>query len=171
MTVRDRGLIILEQVEPGDQVYWHCDVIHAVEVSFPNPWYCIVLTSILQLENTRGKERLVGTLHTRCSPHREQVRLSTSSLIDTPPDTYPPVRSAEYIASQRASFLSGHPPYDFSGGEGEAQFQGRAGVEDVHADVVSQRAMGLEGFVAREGASVGERSVVDKANEWLFPTN
>lgn len=79
------------------------------------------------------------------------------------------VNNAEYLASQRASFLAGYPPYDFSGGEGETEFEGRATVDDVHPNPASRRAMGLDKFVAaNEHSTPGQVELVRKANELLF---
>lgn len=76
--------------------------------------------------------------------------------------------SAEYLAAQRESFLVGYPPFDFSGGEGEKSFTDRATKNDVHPEVVAQRAMGFTKFEATPGGGAGQIDLVRKANEWLF---
>jgi len=127
-------MISLPLVEPGDQVYWHCDVIHAVE----------------KMNAGKGD--------------------SSVMYIPAVPLT---VNNAEYLAAQRASFLAGYPPFDFSGGDGESRFVDRATKEDVHPDLSAQRAMGFAKFKVDSstgigGASVAQESLVRKANEWLF---
>lgn len=72
-------------------------------------------------------------------------------------------RNAEYLAKQRATFLSGVPPPDFPGGKGENGFIGRASEEDLKT-VEARRGMGFEKFVAREDATEGEHIVVRAAN-------
>jgi len=83
------------------------------------------------------------------------------------------VISAEYLAAQRASFIAGYPPFDFSGGDGESRFVDRATKEDVHPDLSAQRAVGFAKFKVDSstsvgGASVAQESLVRTANEWLF---
>ena len=76
--------------------------------------------------------------------------------------------SAEYLAAQRDAFLAGYPPHDFSGGEGERAFKGRAGLEDVAGGPMSMSAMGLEPFAVKGEVTAGKKEVVAKANAWLF---
>ena len=80
------------------------------------------------------------------------------------------IYSAEYLAAQRASFLAGYPPFDFSGGDGESRFIDRATKEDVYPDLIAQRAMGFAKFEAEVSADNGsaQESLVHKTNKWLF---
>ncbi|RXW18802.1 hypothetical protein EST38_g7055 [Candolleomyces aberdarensis] len=75
-------------------------------------------------------------------------------------------RNAEYLAKQRATFLSGVPPPDFPGGKGENGFIGRTSEEDLKTSE-ARRGMGFEKFVAREDATEGEHIVVRAANDIL----
>lgn len=77
-------------------------------------------------------------------------------------------RSAEYLAAQRESFLVGYPPFDFSGGDGEKQFVDRATKDDIHPDLVAQRALGFVKFEGALGCSVAQERLMRKANKWLF---
>ncbi|KAF8331466.1 DUF1479-domain-containing protein [Cantharellus anzutake] len=115
-------------VDPGDQVYWHCDTIHAVE-----------------------------------SQHRGKGD-SSVMYIPAVPVT---VNNAEYLAAQRASFITGYRPYDFSSVEGEIGFIGRGSLQDINEGSLSRRAYGLEKFEAL-GNGNGEANAIEKANEWLF---
>ena len=55
---------------------------------------------------------------------------------------------------------------DFPGGEGEAQFKGRAGVADI-PDAAGRRALGFEPFKYSTYLNEGERAVVAAANQIL----
>lgn len=78
------------------------------------------------------------------------------------------MHSAEYLAAERAAFLAGYPPFDFSGGEGETHFEGRATREDVFPEDRAQRAMGFKPFEAPYGATEAQKNLVRNANAWLF---
>lgn len=76
--------------------------------------------------------------------------------------------SAEYLASERAAFLVGYPPFDFSGGDGETHFKNRATKDDVPKEVRVQRALGFIPFEALNNAAEAQKNLVAKANAWLF---
>ncbi|KAF4562978.1 hypothetical protein EYR40_007304 [Pleurotus pulmonarius] len=101
-----RTMVSIPQVEPGDQVYWHCDLVHAVE-----------------------------------SQHRGA---GDSSVLYIPavPLT---VNNASYLRDQRINFLSGLPPPDFPGGEGELNFAGRGNAGDVKS-AAARQILGFEPF-------------------------
>ncbi|KAH9915817.1 uncharacterized protein B0H18DRAFT_1215311 [Fomitopsis serialis] len=124
----DKTLVSIPRVEPGDQVYWHCDVVHAVE-----------------------------------SEHRGA---GDSSVLYIPavPLTE---KNAWYLRDQRASFARGVPSPDFPGGEGESQFVGRIGVDDI-TGVHTRRMFGLAPFEQPADASAGERNLIEAANRILF---
>ncbi|KAJ1307001.1 hypothetical protein OPQ81_007981 [Rhizoctonia solani] len=76
--------------------------------------------------------------------------------------------NAEYLASQRASLVSGYPAPDFPGGAGESTFVGaqRGSVGDVKGSL-GKRAMGLEKFDVHDGMREGEKRVLLRANATL----
>lgn len=120
-----RTMVSVPRVEPGDQVYWHCDVVHAVEAQ-----------------------------------HRG---LGDSSVLYIPavPLT---IHNASYLRDQRLNFLSGHPPPDFPGGEGESKFIGRGTLADVSSPE-GCRTFGFEEFTTNEGGLKAE--FVERANRAL----
>lgn len=62
--------------------------------------------------------------------------------------------------------LTGACCSDFPGGEGEAQFKGRAGVTDI-PDAAGRRALGFEPFKYSTYLNEGEKAVVAAANQIL----
>lgn len=74
--------------------------------------------------------------------------------------------NAEYLAQQRATFLSGVPPPDYPGGKGESGFTGRATDGDLKTPE-ARRGMGFERFVVAENATEGEQIVIRAANDIL----
>ncbi|TFY59587.1 hypothetical protein EVJ58_g5681, partial [Rhodofomes roseus] len=124
----EKTLVSIPRVEPGDQVYWHCDTVHAVE--------------------------------------REHVGVNDSSVLYIP--TIPLTeKNAWYLRDQRATFAQGLPPLDFPGGEGESQFVGRVGIENI-TDVTARRMFGLSPFEKPADASPGESNLIETANRILF---
>jgi hypothetical protein len=80
------------------------------------------------------------------------------------------VGNAEYLVRQRAAFLAGTPGPDFGGGVGESEHAGRPKVEDVERVDAEEgmRAFGLKRWDSgAEGLGVGQRKVIDRANEIL----
>ncbi|RXW15535.1 hypothetical protein EST38_g10318 [Candolleomyces aberdarensis] len=74
--------------------------------------------------------------------------------------------NAEYLAQQRATFLSGVPPPDYPGGKGESGFTGRPTDKDLKSPE-ARRGMGFEKFVAAGNATEGEQIVIRAANDIL----
>ncbi|OAA45422.1 DUF1479 domain protein [Metarhizium rileyi] len=74
--------------------------------------------------------------------------------------------NAAYIARQRQAFRDGTPGPDFPGGEGESRHIGRP-TEDMlrsWTDDRGRQAFGLDKIEVRDGAFLGEREVVERAN-------
>ena len=64
----------------------------------------------------------------------------------------------------------GIPGNDFPGGKGESEHRGRPTPEDLYrvADSRGRRAMGMEKWDSgRSGVSIGERAMLERANEIL----
>ncbi|KAF9496359.1 DUF1479-domain-containing protein [Pleurotus eryngii] len=101
-----RSMVSIPQVQPGDQVYWHCDLVHAVE------------------------------------PQHRGTGDSSVLYIPAVPLT---VNNASYLRDQRINFLSGLPPPDFPGGEGELHFTGRGSADDV-TSTAAREVLGFEPF-------------------------
>ena len=78
--------------------------------------------------------------------------------------------NAEYLARQRATFLSGHPGPDFPGGKGESEHAGRPSERYLrdNSRLEGLQAMGFEKLsgTGSEGMS-GAAKAVTKANEIL----
>ncbi|KFG87344.1 DUF1479 domain protein [Metarhizium anisopliae] len=77
--------------------------------------------------------------------------------------------NAAYIARQRQAFRDGTPGPDFPGGEGESRHIGRP-TEDMlrsWTNDLGRQAFGLDKIEVRDGASPGERDVVERANVTL----
>ncbi|OTB05674.1 hypothetical protein M426DRAFT_319660 [Hypoxylon sp. CI-4A] len=79
--------------------------------------------------------------------------------------------NALYLARQRKAFLLGDPAPDFfEGGNGEREFMGRPGVQDVNdaGGEEGLRSMGLMPWDEKRGVAV-ERELLRQANGILFP--
>jgi hypothetical protein len=77
--------------------------------------------------------------------------------------------NVDYLAEQRATFLSGHPGPDFPGGKGESEHVGRPSEDYLHNHSTSEglQAMGFEKFRSASSATLGETEMLRKANEIL----
>ena len=83
--------------------------------------------------------------------------------------------NARYLARQRTHFLAGSPSPDFGGGDGEAGFVGRVGLDEFERLVGAEgaRGMGVAEWDSGEAdLGTGERVVLDRANKvmgWYDP--
>lgn len=68
-----------------------------------------------------------------------------------------------YVLQQRKAFLSGRVPFDFPGGEGEANFAGRATEEEIKS-LEARQAMGLAPFEKTAGMTDAEKALIDECN-------
>ncbi|KAK3329455.1 hypothetical protein B0H66DRAFT_571945 [Apodospora peruviana] len=143
----DRSLVTLPDLEPGDYVLWHPDLVHAI------------------LDG--GGRHTIDNRQTAAAP-------TTSTLLYLPacPLTQ---TNALYLSRQRKAFLLGYPgpDFDFAGGgrRGENSYMGRAGVQEVN-DAGGEdglRGMGLLPWDEEDAASDAEREVLAMANSILFP--
>jgi hypothetical protein len=107
------------KVNPGDMVFWHCDVVHSVE-----------------REHT-GLEDSAGLF---CS-----FLLLTTLMLDVvmyiPAVPLTP-QNEKYVERQKETFLKGLSPPDFPRAGGESEFVGVGGVADI-LTAVGRRAMGF----------------------------
>ncbi len=111
------------KVNPGDAVFWHCDVVHAVE------------TDHVGTGDSAGK--YPSSLYFICRlANRWKIAVMYIPAVPMTP------QNLAYIERQKASFLSGERPPDFPKGEAEAGYIGVAGVDDV-ISTEGKRAMGL----------------------------
>ncbi len=112
-------MISVPKVLPGDTVFWHCDMVHSVEV-----------------EHT-GKEDSCGAHFTR-GPAHIYIHCDTVMYIPSVPLT--PMNKA-YIERQKGSFLKGIRPPDFPpASKDEHDFVGIGSVTDI-LEPAGRRAM------------------------------
>ncbi|KAI0190976.1 hypothetical protein EV127DRAFT_461244 [Xylaria flabelliformis] len=169
-----RTMVSVPDLEPGDYVIWHPDVVHAVDGTYfptdpnlnfssPNPFSPSITTSIA---------------------HRPHPRYSSDTTILYIPACPLTQTNALYLARQRRAFLLGLAAPDFSeagnGSSGERDHAGRSGVQDV-ADAGGEdglRSMGLAPFEEISRRNSGSREPREKekdirllrlANGILFP--
>jgi hypothetical protein len=121
-------MVSVPTVNPGDMVFWHCDVVHAVE------------------EEHRGVEDSAGgfsptdiTVAVHDVDESNRVYVFLVMYIPSVPLT---PQNLSYLARQREAFEKGRPPPDFPQGRGEAGFVGLGREEDV-VGAEGRRAMGL----------------------------
>lgn len=148
----DRSLIPVPDLQPGDYLVWHPDMIHTIPSS-PSP------TSFHNL-----------TIHdtTTADPTASAAAMSMYMYLPACPLTQ---TNALYLAGQRKAFLLGHPGPDFGGGRGESGHVGRPGVQEVNdaGGDDGLRAMGLLPWDEEEADTDEEREVLAMANGILFP--
>ena len=120
-------MISVPKVNPGDTVFWHCDVIHAVEDEHTGTG------------ESAGKSLSISGLP--CSECLAILGADAYQVMYIPAVPLTPLNQA-YIERQKANFLSGETPPDFPG-KGEASFVGLATVNDVGSRV-GRRAMGFQ---------------------------
>ncbi|KAK4039842.1 hypothetical protein C8A01DRAFT_16206 [Parachaetomium inaequale] len=143
----DRSMVPVPDLEPGDYLVWHPDLIHAI-ISPPSP------SSTYPTEPS--------------APHNTYMYLPACPLTQT---------NALYLARQRKAFLLGHPAPDFAGAGGgggsgsESEHPNRPGVQDVNdaGGDDGLRAMGLLPWDEEEADEDKEREVLAMANGILFP--
>ena len=140
----DRSLVSVPDLEPGDYLVWHPDLIHAV--------------------SDEAAAAAATATATADHPGRAHayMYLPACPLTQT---------NALYLARQRKTFLLGLPGPDFGGGRGESEHAGRPGVQDVNdaGGDDGLRAMGLLPWDEEESDSDREREVLAMANGILFP--
>ncbi|HVR70351.1 MAG TPA: YbiU family protein [Vicinamibacteria bacterium] len=99
------ALVSIPAVEPGDTVWWHCDLVHAVA-------------------DDTTRERWGNVMYIPCAPWCE--------------------KNAAYAAACGQAFLGGASPGDFAPEDYEADWTGRATLDDLSA--VGRRQLGLEAW-------------------------
>lgn len=113
------------KVNPGDGVFWHCDVVHAVE------------------PDHIGKGDSAGKWW-RQYTESSKLKLSLWEVMYIPAVPLTPQNQA-YIERQKEAFLQGQRPPDFPRGTGpEAGYIGIATVDDFISRE-GRRAMGFVG--------------------------
>lgn len=112
------------KVNPGDAVFWHCDVVHSVE-----------------MEHT-GKEASAGMYFVRFAAVLENSFDLVFQVMYIPAVPLTP-QNQKYIERQKETFLRGQRPPDFPQGMGEDKFIGVAGADDIMAPI-GRRAMGFQ---------------------------
>ncbi|KAH6634254.1 hypothetical protein B0J18DRAFT_12904 [Chaetomium sp. MPI-SDFR-AT-0129] len=140
----DRSMIAVPDLEPGDYLVWHPDLIHSIHTPTDNEHPATTPTPM----TTTGTPTY--------------IYLPATPLTQT---------NALYLARQRKTFLLGHPGPDFGGGRGESGHGGRPGVQDVNdaGGDDGLRAMGLLPWDEEEADGDEERAVLAMANGILFP--
>ncbi|KAK3903885.1 hypothetical protein C8A05DRAFT_14179 [Staphylotrichum tortipilum] len=141
-----RSLVSVPDLEPGDYLIWHPDLIHSVPPT---------TTTTSDAETSSSSPSPVLAPHT-------SMYLPACPLTQT---------NALYLARQRKAFLLGAPGPDFGGGRGESGHAGRPGVREVNdaGGDDGLRAMGLLPWDEEESDSDREREVLAMANGLLFP--
>ncbi|KAJ3528321.1 hypothetical protein NM688_g8015 [Phlebia brevispora] len=119
----ERAMISVPKVNAGDMVFWHCDLIHAVE-----------------LEHT-GKEDSCGSFSVAYWLPARLTPSSWTTVMYIPAMPYT-AQNAAYVSRQKEHFIKGIPPPDFPQWAGEGGFEGKAIADDV-VDLGARRAMGL----------------------------
>ena len=109
------------KVNPGDMVFWHCDVVHSVE-----------------REHT-GSEDSAGS---SCSFPLSMLMLNGMVVVMYIPAVPLTPQNERYVARQKEVFSKGWTPPDFPQGGGESGFVGVGGVVDILTPV-GRRAMGF----------------------------
>ena len=120
-------MVSMPKVNPGDAVFWHCDVIHSVEKEHTGSGDSV------------GKRRHFVLADLAIL---ELTLVLNNKVMYIPAVPLTPYNQA-YIERQKASFLSGERPPDYPRGKGESTFVGVATVNDV-VGMVGKRAMGLQ---------------------------
>ncbi|KAG6917418.1 hypothetical protein DXG01_002503 [Tephrocybe rancida] len=119
----DKTMVGIPTIDPGDQVYWHCDIVHEVEGYH------------------HGKNDS-SVIYIPAVPLTIKTSVLFLMLMYAP--------SARYLRAQRATFEAGLPAPDFPKGPGESQCVGRATPADI-SSLEGRRAFGLEPFEVNEG--------------------
>jgi hypothetical protein len=143
-----RSLVSVPDLEPGDYLVWHPDLIHSIPDSSPSE------DDDNNNNNNNNNNNDTGST--------AYMYLPACPLTQT---------NALYLARQRKAFLLGCPPPDFGGGRGEREHAGRPGVQDVNdaGGDDGLRAMGLLPWDEEEADTDAEREVLAMANGILFP--
>lgn len=116
------------KVNPGDTVFWHCDVVHSVE------------------EDHTGNEDSAGKKEKKnLFPFFLLISLfllTKKKLVMYIPAVPFTTSNFDYIQRQKDCFLAGQRPPDFPKGPAEAEFIGVGRVGDIDNDL-GRKAMGL----------------------------
>lgn len=111
------------EVNPGDMVFWHCDVIHAVE------------TEHIGKEDSAGELRFTSFFLAR------PVLKQSPSVMYIPAVPLTP-QNASYIERQLKAFEDLKSPADYGDPKNEQTFVGVGTPKDL-VDLGARRAMGL----------------------------
>ncbi|GAB1310283.1 hypothetical protein MFIFM68171_00493 [Madurella fahalii] len=163
----DRSLVCVPDLEPGDYLVWHPDLIH-------------VVSDAASASTSSGNP---GPNTTPARPSTTAVAAAAATAAATATTTKPrpmymylpacPLTqtNALYLCRQRKAFLLGFPGPDFGGGRGESEHPGRPGVQEVNdaGGDDGLRAMGLLPWDEEEADTDEEREVLAMANGILFP--
>ncbi|KAI1749668.1 hypothetical protein F4782DRAFT_549628 [Xylaria castorea] len=138
-----RTMVSVPDLEPGDYVIWHPDVVHAVDGTY--------LPTVNNLDPNLTFSPNPGITNS-IIPHHPHPRYSPDTTVLYIPACPLTQTNALYLARQRRAFLLGLAAPDFSeagnGSSGERDHAGRSGVQDV-ADAGGEdglRSMGLAPF-------------------------
>jgi len=112
------------KVNPGDTVFWHCDVVHSVE------------------EDHTGNEDSAGQQVVFLCFLPSDLLTSMNVIVMYIPAVPFTASNFDYIQRQKDCFLAGKRPPDFPKGPTEADFVGVGGVGDID-NATGRRAMGF----------------------------
>jgi hypothetical protein len=125
-------MISVPAVNPGDTVFWHCDVVHSVEQEHTGA------------EDSAGGSRIPSvTLRLQLIPDS----FSLSVIMMYIPAVPLTPANARYVEQQKEHFLKGVPPPDFPVAVTGVRLMGLASDEDVE-EPLGRKAMGLPIAVA-----------------------
>ncbi|AEO70243.1 uncharacterized protein THITE_2081534 [Thermothielavioides terrestris NRRL 8126] len=149
-----RSLVPVPQLEPGDYLVWHPDLVHSTSPTLDAGNATTTTTTTTPTTGDTSMDAAAGGF--------SYMYLPACPLTQT---------NALYLARQRKAFLLGQPGPDFGGGRGESEHEGRPGVQDVNdaGGDDGLRAMGLLPWDEEEADTDEEREVLAMANGILFP--
>ncbi|PPQ86996.1 hypothetical protein CVT26_005465, partial [Gymnopilus dilepis] len=137
----EQTMLSVPRVKPGDMVFWHCDVVHAVEREHVGVGESAGMFFISTVAFHSSSSFFL------LDPDANGDDLDLNLTVMYIPAVPLTPSNKSYIQRQAETFLQGKCPPDMPQGPGEAAFVGTGRAEDVCGEA-GRRAMGLVDIVA-----------------------